>query len=150
MVSVQCLKPVRLSGFDADARAVIRRAPKIVDYVFRSEIVIPAKAAIQSPKNVCIQIVGRAFMRKLHRDFMDDPSDTDVLSFPTENGGDIAICAPVAAQNARRFNEPPARELLRLIVHGTLHLLGYKDEPRREQKKMWKKQERLVEALWIR
>jgi rRNA maturation RNase YbeY len=95
-------------------------------------------------------MVGRSFMRKLHRDFMDDPTDTDVLAFPTENGGDIAICAPVAAANARRFNEPPARELLRLIVHGSLHLLGYKDEPAREQKKMWKKQETLVGALWTR
>jgi rRNA maturation RNase YbeY len=141
MVTVQCVGPVRLSGFDAAGRALIKRAPAIVNRVFRSE----KKSA---PKDVSVLIGGRAFMRKLHRDFMDDPTDTDVLSFPTENGGDIAICAPVALANARRFKEPPARELLRLIVHGALHLLGYKDEPLREQKKMWKKQEALVSDLW--
>jgi rRNA maturation RNase YbeY len=141
MISVQCIKPVRLSGFDAATRSVIKRAPAIVSHVFRSE-----KSPL--PKEVAISLGGRAFMRKLHRDFMNDPADTDVLSFPADDGGDIAICAPVAAQNARRFGEPVARELLRLIVHGALHLLGYKDSPARAQKKMWKVQERLVEELW--
>lgn len=141
MVLVRCVTPVTLSDLSAPIRSVLKRAPIIVNRVYRSE-----KKSI--PKDVTILISGKSFMRKLHRQFMNDPSDTDVLSFPTDEGGDIAICAPVAAQNARRFKEPVEREFLRLIVHGSLHLLGYKDEPLREQKRMWKKQEALVEALW--
>ncbi len=140
MVVLQCLKPIRRAGLDAKSRAVAKRASQVVERVFHSE-------RKKSSRDVSISLVGRATMRKLHRDFLNDPTDTDVLSFPSDEGGDIAVCVPVAFSNARRFGEPPARELLRLIVHGTLHLLGYKDKPLREKKKMWKKQERLVAEL---
>lgn len=165
-VSVQCLAPVRLPVLTVAERAVIKNIPSIVTRVFKSTP-SPRHAFGRGPRSpaksldrrlrhtgmtpvmeVSILIVGRARMRKLHRDFMDDPTDTDVLAFPTDLGGDIAICAPVAAANAKRFDEPVARELLRLIVHGSLHLLGYQDEPRSAQKKMWVQQEKLVESLW--
>ena len=137
MVSVQCLKPVRLSGFDADFARRASSAPlrKLSRHVFRSEIVIPARCFHSHRRT------ARSCANSIAISWTIPPTPT-FCRFRRTNGGDIAICAPVAVQNARRFNEPPARELLRLIVHGTLHLLGYKDEPQRAQKKMWKKQER--------
>ena len=143
MIEVRCVAPVARSRLPSAVRSVLRRAPSIVNPVFVCE-------KKSRPSEVQVLIGGRSFMRKLHRQFMSDGSDTDILTFPTDEGGDIAICAPVALENARRFNELPAREFLRLLVHGSLHLLGYRDEPTREHKKMWKKQESLVEALWTR
>ena len=141
MISVECLKPVKLSGFDAKTRSVLKKTAFIIGRVYRSE-----KKSV--PEEISVRIVDKPMMQELHSEFMQDPTDTDVLSFPNEFGGDIAICAPVAIENATRFNEPVAREMLRLIVHGTLHLLGYKDEPDRERAEMWNRQERLVEDLW--
>ncbi len=62
--------------------------------------------------------------------------------------GDVFIAVPQARLNARRFGVPFREELVRLVVHGVLHLLGYTDYAPRERKKMWAVQERVLrEAL---
>ena len=118
------------------------RVERIVKRVLRSE-----RRALRGEINVAF--VDRRTIRRLNKKFLDTTGDTDVIAFPYESpSGDIYICAPVAAENARRFGEPVGRELTRLVVHGTLHLLGYADEPRSARDKMWAKQEPLVESIW--
>jgi probable rRNA maturation factor len=76
---------------------------------------------------------------------------TDVIAFPfdRQNGapvvGDVYIAPSVARANARRDGVPVREELARLVVHGTLHVLGH-DHPAdgRESSAMWKRQERLL------
>jgi rRNA maturation RNase YbeY len=63
--------------------------------------------------------------------------------------GDIYIAPDVARENARTAGAPAREELTRLVVHGTLHVLGY-DHPEgdgRDRSSMWKRQERLVRRL---
>jgi probable rRNA maturation factor len=60
--------------------------------------------------------------------------------------GDVYICAEVAQENARRQDIPAGEELLRLVVHGTLHVLGH-DHPTGEGRttsRMWRRQERIL------
>jgi rRNA maturation RNase YbeY len=57
-------------------------------------------------------------------------------------GGEIYVCVPVAIANAKRWQEPPRRELMRLVVHGFLHLLGYSDHNESQRSKMWVQQEK--------
>ena len=60
--------------------------------------------------------------------------------------GDIYICAEVARDNAKRQGVPAGEELLRLVVHGTLHVLGH-DHPagsKRTASRMWRKQEKIL------
>jgi len=67
-------------------------------------------------------------MRALNRRFRKKNKPTDVLAFPMgEEGilGDIAISTETAKRNAKRFGVSYQREMKRLAVHGTLHLLGY-------------------------
>lgn len=82
---------------------------------------------------------------RVHKDFMDIEGATDVITF---HHGEIVIGAEVAYRQALEFNEPPAREILRYLAHGILHLAGHEDESEEERAVMEKAQERIVTALW--
>jgi probable rRNA maturation factor len=83
-------------------------------------------------------------IRKLNMRFAGDDYATDVLAFPMmeddEEGslllGDVVICPEVADKNAAELGHPLDRELEALVVHGTLHLLGYDHQRDDDKAKM--------------
>jgi probable rRNA maturation factor len=79
---------------------------------------------------------------------------TDVISFalPDPRGGllgDLYICRWQADREARRRNLPVREELVRLVIHGTLHILGWDhdDGAGREASAMWVRQERYLRKV---
>lgn len=104
---------------------------------------------------VSITFLDERAMAQLNRKHLRHSGPTDVISFGFSRAaksdpvvGDIYICPDVARKNALSRGEPIRRELTRLVVHGTLHILGY-DHPHdnREASEMWRKQERVVARL---
>jgi probable rRNA maturation factor len=103
---------------------------------------------------ISVTFLGRESMRRLNARHKGRDEATDVLSFALrEPGGrvtgDVYICAWTAAREARARRIPLREELVRLVVHGTLHALG-RDHPEgegRTRSPMWRRQERYVEAL---
>ena len=105
---------------------------------------------------VSVAFIGGDTMARLNRSFLSHDGATDVISFGlTRNGdkppviGDIYICPRVAGRNARSLGIPLTEELERLVIHGTLHILGY-DHPEAEGRTtsaMWKRQERILDSL---
>jgi len=106
----------------------------------------------RAPKasHVDITLLSPAAMRRANARATGHRGLTDVIAYslPQPDGavvGDVYICPDVAAraaQNGVRLNE----ELIRLAVHGTLHVLGY-DHPSgatRTTSRMWRKQERIL------
>jgi probable rRNA maturation factor len=77
---------------------------------------------------VDILIASNKRLRDLNRRFRRKNKPTDVLSFPRPSGGDIAISAQIARENAARFGHSLATELKILVLHGMLHLGGYDHE----------------------
>ncbi|MFZ1288680.1 MAG: rRNA maturation RNase YbeY [Melioribacteraceae bacterium] len=74
---------------------------------------------------------------------------TDIITFnySGENDsldGEIFICLDDACFNAKKFNVTLENELIRLVIHGVLHLLGYDDKSTKEKKKMKIEENRLV------
>jgi probable rRNA maturation factor len=63
--------------------------------------------------------------------------------------GDVYVCPWIARREAQARGIPLRQELIRLVVHGTLHALGreHPEGPERERSAMWRRQERYVEAL---
>ncbi len=104
--------------------------------------------------SVSITFLGPRAMRSLNFRYLGHDRRTDVLAFPlaAPDGwllGDVYICAEAARQEARVRGIPVREELTRLLVHGTLHVLGY-DHPEgggRMRCPMWRRQERYVRAL---
>ena len=103
-----------------------------------------------------ITFVGRASMSRLNYRYLRHHGATDVIAFGLERVGkrggvigDVYICADVARENAHRQRISPGEELLRLVVHGTLHVLGY-DHPdgvARTRSRMWRRQEKILARL---
>lgn len=82
---------------------------------------------------------------KINRHFLRHNSLTDIITFQYhEKGqpieGDIFISIPRVRENARKFKASVADELHRVMVHGLLHLMGYKDKTRAEKQLMREKE----------
>jgi probable rRNA maturation factor len=82
---------------------------------------------------------------QVHRDFMDIPGATDVITF---HHGEIVIGTEVAERQAAEYGEPLGREILRYLVHGLLHLAGHEDTETAERAAMEAIQEQIVAELW--
>lgn len=86
---------------------------------------------------LAIRIVGEAESRSLNHEYRDKDKPTNVLSFAAELPesviaelpslplGDLVICAPVVAREAREQGKPQAAHWAHMTVHGVLHLLGH-------------------------
>lgn len=100
-----------------------------------------------------VNFVDENTIVELHRDYLQDTSATDVITFdlgvtPTsERIAVIAICVPVAKHYAERYNVPLRNELQRLIIHGALHLLGFDDHTMLEKKQMRYYESRILRRL---
>jgi len=107
------------------------------------------------PMVVDLSFVDVGTIRRLNRDYRGVDEPTDVLSFSMIEGefselagdilGDVIICEDVVLENARENDISSEEELLRVIAHGTLHLLGYTHKDDGEYKKMIELQESFVD-----
>ena len=90
----------------------------------------------------------------LKKEFFSKDQWTDVIAFPLQRDskfieGEIYISIPTAKKNANSFKEPYKKELGRLIIHGSLHLLGIEDKSKEQKKKMTMLEEKFLEDnLW--
>jgi len=106
--------------------------------------------------HLSVSLVGKTRMRSLNRTYRRRDYPTDVLAFPMGSMGewtkvflgDVVICIPVALAQASRFDNTTDQELLRLLIHGTLHLLGYDHEKsEREAARMHRKEQVIFQKL---
>ncbi len=80
-------------------------------------------------------------MARVHADFLGDPAETDVITFPY---GEILICPAVAADQAKRSGLNLEEEVLLYGLHGLLHLAGYDDTSPSDARQMARAQNRLL------
>jgi len=138
------------SGVDVDERRLERLARFVLDEFGVNPLV-----------ELSIRLVDVEAMTALHVHFMDEPGPTDVLAFPMDELhdhrddvdspdapptllGDVVLCPPVAAQQARAAGHPTEAELDLLCAHGILHLLGYDHADPEQEKEMFGQQTRLL------
>ncbi len=76
---------------------------------------------------ICL-LTGDGELRRLNRQFRGADYATDVLSFPSDTGGEIAISLDRAAEQAVRYGHSLADEIRILMLHGVLHLAGLDHE----------------------
>ncbi len=111
--------------------------------------VLDAERAGDAAVSVTFLSAGR--MRGLNRRTFGRDRVTDVIAFGLPHagciGGDVYVCPAAAARVPAPV--PLEQELVRLVVHGTLHVLGYDHPagPGRTRSVMWRRQERYVRRL---
>ncbi len=81
---------------------------------------------------ISLAVVDDAAIRQLHRRYLGQDEPTDVLSFLLDRSpggleGEIVASAETARRVAPQYRSSPARELLLYVVHGALHLAGWRD-----------------------
>ena len=113
-----------------------------------------AAAGPRAPRReLAIRIVTPRESRRLNRAFRGRDRATNVLSFPPGPGpgqrplGDLAICAGVIAREARQQQKPARAHWAHMVVHGTLHLLGYDHAAPGEARRMERRERRVLAAL---
>jgi rRNA maturation RNase YbeY len=86
------------------------------------------------------------YLLQINRQYLDHDTYTDIITFDNSTPGsgitgDIFISIDRIRENALKFNIAETDELHRVIIHGALHLLGYKDKTRAHKKKMTLKED---------
>ncbi len=90
-----------------------------------------------------VSFVDDATIARVHAEFMDDPTPTDVITF---DHGEILVSTETAARQASENGNTFEREIATYVVHGLLHLAGYGDGTSEEYEQMRVLQERAVES----
>lgn len=103
---------------------------------------------------ISVVLVGDEEIAGLHAQFMDDPTATDVLTFDLRDDtavealeGEIVVSVETAARQARRLRLPGDEEVLRYVIHGTLHLVGYDDHTPAGRRTMRRQENRVLGEL---
>jgi len=100
--------------------------------------------ALPAGAQVCIRVVGRVASQRLNAGYRGKDKPTNVLSFPAARIerelagalGDLVICAPVVASEARAQHKTHAEHWAHMVVHGVLHLHGFDHETARQARVM--------------
>ncbi|MBL8539054.1 MAG: rRNA maturation RNase YbeY [Betaproteobacteria bacterium] len=110
-----------------------------------------AKVALVRVATVTLRIVDEEEGRALHRNYRDRDYPTNVLTFVYSTrpplAGDIALCAPVIAREARAQEIALDAHYAHLTVHGLLHLQGYDHMDDRGAADMEARESRIMKAL---
>ncbi len=103
---------------------------------------------------ISVTFISGPAIRKLNREWLGHDCVTDVITFPlpAPDGslvGDVYICPAFARPQAKEHGVSLREELVRLVIHGTLHVLGYThpEGANRLRSAMWRRQERYLKAL---
>ena len=92
-----------------------------------------------------------SYLNKINQEFLNHDTFTDVISFDytlgKEIGGDIFISIERVLENAEKFNEVFENELHRVMIHGILHFMGYKDKTKKEKTLMRTKEDENIFTL---
>jgi probable rRNA maturation factor len=115
--------------------------------------------------SLTIVITDNEEVARLNREYRQVDGPTDILSFPAQGDdeifemppeielevatylGDLIIAYPFTANQAKRYHNSLGSELRLLVVHGTLHLLGYDHDTEEHQREMWEIQGEVLSAL---
>ncbi|MEX0735545.1 MAG: rRNA maturation RNase YbeY [Steroidobacteraceae bacterium] len=102
-----------------------------------------------------IRVVGAGESRQLNERWRGRQAPTNVLSFPAAPAlrgrqlGDIVVCAPVIAREAREQGKALSAHWAHMIVHGTLHLLGFDHVRAADAKRMEGRERALLRRIGI-
>ena len=149
--------PVRL---DVSVTYGLPRAGIPAAVSFRKWVAAALEGRIREA-DLAVRVVDVREGRAMNRHFRGKDYATNVLSFPAElpEGlpadvkfpllGDLVICAPVVAREARDQKKPLAAHYAHMTVHGALHLLGWNHEDEREAECMEQLERDILASLGI-
>lgn len=130
----------------ADVHTTVKRKRILYDWIKR--VIISEK---KSPGEVSIVLCSDGFLLDMNNQFLKHNYYTDIITFDYSDkeviSGELYISVERVKENASIFNKSFDNELQRVIIHGVLHLCGYKDKTRKDQELMRKKEDQKLKLL---
>ncbi|MDD2731902.1 MAG: rRNA maturation RNase YbeY [Candidatus Pacebacteria bacterium] len=120
---------------------------KIDKNLLKKSAEIVLKEEGKKDSDLSIVIAGEKRIRFLNKKYRKKDKPTDVLSFSFNQGnlkeglGEIVICLKIVEKNSKRFKLNYKEEAARVLIHGILHLLGYKHEGSNKERQIMNKKE---------
>ncbi len=124
-----------------------------IDKVVVHRIIYELKKALDfSIFNLELNFVSEKTIHTINKNYLNHNYSTDIITFNygellNELDGEIFISLPDVESNSRKFGSPFNEELLRVIIHGILHMLGYEDYLKKDYIEMKKKENLFLEKL---
>ena len=118
---------------------------KLVSVVMKSEDIKTAEILLIFTTDNVLMELKKEYFNKEHY--------TDVIAFRLNDydedkvEGEIYISVPQVSKNAKQYNQAFNKELSRIIIHGSLHLLNYKDKTHQEKIKMTEKEDYFLNKI---
>jgi len=129
----------------------VQYAVRTTDLPTRGQFRRWARAALERDARITVRIIGNREARALNRRFRGRDRPTNVLSFTLQEAprleGDLALCAPLIAREARSQNKTQAAHYAHLVVHGVLHLQGHDHTTKAQARRMERRETRIVTGL---
>ena len=111
------------------------------------------RAALESPAELTVRIVGEAEARALNRDYRGKDYATNVLTFDYARApvlqADIVLAAPVVGREAAALGLPVADHYAHLLIHGALHAQGYDHDADADAARMQARETALLRGLGL-
>ena len=105
----------------------------------------------KEPGDLSFIFVADNYIKKINREFLNHDYYTDVIAFDYGEGnminGEIYLGIETIKRNAKIFNSNLKNEILRVMIHGVLHLIGYNDKNENEVKKMRRREDVYLDEL---
>jgi rRNA maturation RNase YbeY len=118
------------------------RRPPIADkQLLKQQIKIQFAPSGKKLESLCFIFCSDSYLLEINRQFLKHDYYTDIITFnlsgdPDTIQAEVYISVDRVRENARQHNVPFKHELLRVIFHGVLHLLGYRDKSKSEMAQM--------------
>ena len=108
---------------------------------------------IEDERVLNVVISDNSFIKEYNKNYRNIDKETDVLSFPSDEEGelgDIIISIDRAKDRAKEYGHSLKRELSFLLCHGILHCLGFDHQTKDEEEVMFSLQEKILDECGIR
>jgi probable rRNA maturation factor len=132
------------------AAVAVQRATRARAVPASAQLAHWARAAARGAGEITLRVVGAAEGRRLNRDYRGRDYATNVLSFAYQTApqhGDVVLCHPVIAREARAQAKTIAAHYAHLVVHGMLHLRGYDHLRAADARRMERAEIRVLRSL---
>lgn len=121
---------------ESDLEWLSGRLNRVLEEVMRSH----PGSDLEALEELELSLVDDATLAEVHGEFLDDPTLTDVITFPH---GELLVSVEMAEKRAEEYGKGVRGEVFLYIIHGLLHLAGYDDHEEQEATAMAVEQERI-------
>lgn len=132
-----------LKIFYKDVKFRLRKTKEIKNWIMQV-----IRSEKKEPGDLFFIFVNDKYIRQINKEFLEHDYYTDVIAFDYREGeiinGEIYIGVETVRRNTKIYGSTLRNEILRVMIHGVLHLIGYNDKNEVEKKEIGRKEDEYI------